>query len=120
MSGASSRRKGAEGERQALKALGDELGISLQRNLLQTREGGGDCLEIRGWVVEIKRCERLCIPAWWRQARAQAEGKGEPMLLYRKNRQPWTALIHTRDGLYRSGTIQDAASAIREKWMAWP
>jgi hypothetical protein len=92
----------------------------LKRNLLQTREGGGDCLEIRGFVVEVKRCERLCIPAWWRQACAQAAGKGEPMLLLRQNRKPWRALIHTRAGLYREGTIDDAAGAIRDKWLAWP
>lgn len=32
------RRKGAVAEREILRLLGDELGISLQRNLQQTRE----------------------------------------------------------------------------------
>ncbi len=42
------------------------------------------------------------------------------MLLYRRNREKWQAFIHTRDGQYREGTLQDAASAIREKWLYWP
>ena len=108
------------GEREALALLGDELGIALQRNLEQTRESGGDCVHIKGWILEIKRCEKLCIPAWWRQAVRQAEGKGEPMLLYRQSRKPWTALIHTANGAYRTATIQEAAGAIREKWLRWP
>ena len=42
------------------------------------------------------------------------------MLLYRRSREPWQAFIHVGDGKYREGTLQDAASAIREKWLAWP
>lgn len=116
MSGASSRTKGAVGERELLKLLGEELGIELKRNLLQTRESGADCVEIRGFILEIKRCETLCLPKWWRQAMSQAEGKGEPMLAFRQSRKPWRFLIHTRDGLHREGTLIQAAEAIREKW----
>ena len=116
-----SRSKGQRGEREALKLLGDELGEILQRNITQTREGGADCLQVRGWAIEIKRCERLSRPAWWRQACKQAEKEGvEPMLLYRRSREPWTAWIHTKDKQWKEGTIQDAANAIREKWLMWP
>lgn len=119
--GASQRRKGAAGEREALKALGDELGQTLTRNLEQTREGGGDCLQVKGWAIEIKRQERLSRPAWWRQACEQAKRVGaEPMLLYRRNREPWTAWIHAGEGKWREGTIIDAAQAIREKLYLWP
>src|SRR4051812_39388897 len=118
MSGKRSRNKGASGERELLKLLGDELGQSLNRNLTQTREGGGDCLEVRGWVIEVKRQEKLSRPTWWAQALRQAVGKGEPMLCYRRNREPWTCWIHTREGNYREGTVMDAANAIREKWAA--
>jgi len=115
------RRKGAAAEREALRLLGDELGQSLTRNLQQTREGGADCLAVRGWAIEIKRQEALSRPAWWRQACEQAARIGaEPMLLYRRNREAWTAWIHTRDGKWREGTLVDAAGAIREKWAAWP
>ena len=114
--GKASRTKGANGEREALKLLGEELGVMLTRNLQQTREGGGDCLCINGFAIEIKRQERLARPSWWRQACEQAKRIGaEPMLLYRRSREPWTAFIHTIDGKYREGTLQDAACAIREK-----
>ncbi len=119
--GAMSRTKGAQAEREALKLLGAELGTSLERNITQTRCGGADCLGVKGFAVEIKRQERLSRPTWWKQAVRQAAALGvEPMLLYRRSREPWTAWIHTRDGGYREGTLIDAASAIREKWSAWP
>ena len=117
---ASQRNKGAAAEREVLKLLGDELGQQLQRNLQQTRSGGGDCLDVWGYVIEVKRQEALSRPAWWRQACKQAEGIGEPMLLYRRNREPWHALIHTRNGGYRHGTFADAVEAIREKWSKRP
>ncbi len=121
MSGKRSRNKGQVGEREALKLLGEELGQLLHRNLVQTREGGGDCLEVKGWCIEIKRQERLNRKAWWRQAVEQARRAGsEPMLLYRRNREPWRAFIHTTGDEYREGTMQDAAQAIREKLYMWP
>ncbi len=115
MSGRSSRNKGQVGERELLKLLGEELGIELRRNLLQTRESGADCLGIRGFAVEVKRCERLCLPAWWRQAVKQGEmHNAEPMLAFRQNRQPWRFLIKTLDG-YRETALIGAAEHIREK-----
>lgn len=115
------RRKGAAAEREVLKLLGAELGQELTRNLEQTREGGADCLAVWGWAIEIKRQESLSRPAWWRQAVRQAQQVGaEPMLLYRRNREPWRAWIHTHDGKWREGSLIDAANAIREKWMRRP
>jgi Holliday junction resolvase len=119
--GKSQRNKGAAAEREVLKLLGDELGIALKRNLAQTREGGGDCLEVKGWAIEVKRQERLSRPAWWKQAVEQAKRVGaQPMLLYRRSREPWKAFIHTCEDKYKEGSIQDAAEAVREKWLAWP
>lgn len=121
MSGRRSRTKGAAGEREAFRALGDELGESLVRNLDQTRSGGADCICVRGYAIEVKRQERLSRPSWWRQAVAQAQALGvEPMVLYRQSRKPWRALIHTRDGQYREGSLIEAAGVIREKWAWWP
>ena len=115
-----SRRKGIVGEREALKELGGELGVLLHRNLTQTRFGGADCTLVKGFAIEIKRKEDLSRGTWWGQAVRQAEAIGgvEPMLLYRRNREPWRAFIHTENGNYREGTMKDAASAIREKWLA--
>lgn len=112
-----SRDKGARGEREFLKALGAELGELLTRNLQQTREGGADCLCVKGWAIEVKRCESLSRPAWWRQAVEQAERRGvEPMLAYRRNREPWRVWVKPGVDI----TVEEAACAIREKWQGWP
>lgn len=116
MNGAGRRLKGAVGEREFLGLMGEELGQALKRNLLQTRESGADCLELRGFAIEVKRCERLCIPAWWRQAVRQAETVSmEPLLAFRQSRKPWRVLIKTLDG-YREVTIIGAAEHVRDKW----
>jgi hypothetical protein len=118
---ASSRRKGQVAERELLALLSDELGERLERNLDQTRCGGADCIQVHGFAIEVKRQERLSRPTWWAQACEQAERLGvEPMLFYRRSREPWQALIHTRDGGYREGTFSEAVAAIRNKWLQWP
>lgn len=120
MSGARSRNKGAAAERELLKLLGEELGVMLQRNIAQTRAGGADCLELKGFAVEIKRQESLSRPKWWAQAVEQGERIGsEPILFYRRNREPWSALVSTLGG-YREVAFVEAVSHIREKWLRWP
>ncbi len=117
MSGRMSRNKGAAGEREFLRLLGAELGEMLTRNLQQTRGGGADCLVVKGWAIEVKRCESLSRPAWWRQAVEQAELEGvQPMLAYRRSREPWRVWIKEGHDI----TVEAAACAIREKLLAWP
>lgn len=120
MSGSRSRTKGAAAERELLRKLGDELGVLLQRNLTQTRGGGADCLCLHGFAIEVKRKERLSRPAWWSQAVEQAQrAGGEPIVFYRRSREPWRALVKTLDS-YRDVTWIEAVCHIREKWVAWP
>jgi hypothetical protein len=115
--GRMSRNKGARGEREFLAMLGAELGEMLTRNLQQTRGGGADCLMVKGWAIEVKRCESLSRPTWWRQAVEQAEREGvQPMLAYRRNKEPWRVWI--KEGCDIS--VEQAACAIREKLMGWP
>lgn len=118
--GAMSRRKGAQGEREFLAALGLELGEALSRNLQQTREGGADCIVVRGWAIEVKRRESLSVPAWWRQTLAQAEqANAAPMLAWRRNREPWAVMwAEGIDAKPRRGCVIEAAGAIRERWAA--
>lgn len=63
------RRKGAQGERDAAEWLQKRLGINLERNLSQTREGGGDLVEYP-WCIEVKRRNgktKLPLNGWWIQ-----------------------------------------------------
>jgi Holliday junction resolvase len=110
------RRKGQAAERELCRLLSDELGFVVQRNVDQARAGGADCVEVQGFAIECKRQERLCLPAWWRQAVKQGEDKQcEPLVFYRQSRQPWQALIRTVDGGYRVASWEAAVLHVREK-----
>lgn len=94
MNGRGSRNKGANAEREIAEIIFYATGVSLERNLEQTRSGGYDLVGIDGLAIEVKRQEKLCLPAWWRQTLSQAEKeKLIPILAYRKNRQPWSFIV---------------------------
>lgn len=89
-----SRDKGQRGERECFTLLSDELGFVVKRNVDQARLGGADCIELPGFAPEVKRREMLAKPSWWRQAvRQGAAMQREPIVFYRRNREPWRALI---------------------------
>lgn len=119
--GRMSREKGRKGEIELCKLLSAELGVTLQRNRDQAANGGADCLQLRGFAIECKRTERLARPTWWAQATEQGQkATAEPLVFYRRSREPWQALIRTADGGYRDATFEQAVYHIREKWSCWP
>jgi hypothetical protein len=62
----------------------------IQRNQNQSAVGGSDLNGVFGLAVEIKRQENVQIEKWWEQCTEQAARNAEhPVLLYRKNHQPW-------------------------------
>lgn len=88
-----SRRKGQSGERECLSLLSDALGFIVKRKIVN-RKDDPDCVEIPGWAVEIKRCERAELKAWWEQAERQAQAIGrKPILFFRASRQPWLVML---------------------------
>lgn len=112
-----SRRKGARAENELCKLLSDELGIEVKRNVDQARNGGADCLELPGFAVEIKRREALSRPAWWAQAVEQGRRVGaEPIVWYRRSREPWRALIVGVNGEpYRDVSWAQSLDYVRDK-----
>ena len=101
---ASSRAKGATGEREFARALEELIGIKLVRNLEQSRRGGHDLIppqdaagpvaEALGRLaVEVKRYASApsgSVSKWWLQAVGQGEAVNLwPALAYRADRQPW-------------------------------
>ena len=124
----SQRNKGSRGELELLSLLGEELGEALQRNLAQTRDSGADCLQVRGWAIEVKRQEKLSRPTWWRQVKKEADKLGvQPMLAYRQNCKPnqtkrdaWRFWLAWPGPEVREMSLVEAAGAIREKWATWP
>ena len=80
-----SRTKGAAAEREVFALISECLGIKVERNLVQTRDGGYDTA-VGGWALEVKRQEILHLPDWWRQCCEQAKNAElKPMLIYRKS-----------------------------------
>jgi len=98
VNGAGRRSKGAAGERELFKLLSNELGISVTRNLEQSRRGGSDTIDVPGWSIECKRQERANLTAWWAQTFEQSKRDGKrPALFYRANRQPWMVMLDMHD-----------------------
>ena len=98
MSGAMSRSKGQRAERDVIKLLqpvvnkawAEVMGDSeeppkLQRNTLQSDEGGFDIVGLHWMALEVKHQEKLQIDKWWEQTVRQAKGKAEPILMYKQN-----------------------------------
>lgn len=105
MTPAGRRAKGANGEKEVLLILEDELGLKLVRNKQQTARGGRDIAEdvdrMQGPIpfsIEVKRQEAECLPAWWKQTVDQAEAVNRvPVLFYRASRQPWRVAVDPHD-----------------------
>lgn len=91
--------KGKQGEREVVKLLQpvvdevyEEFGLTpirLERNLVQTRNGGYDVIGLDWLALEIKRQETLHVDKWWKQTLSQCGEGQEPVLMYRRNRKPW-------------------------------
>ena len=75
--GKSQRTKGSSGERELFSQLSAELGITINRNLSQTRGGGCD--------------------SWWQQTLDQVADNRKPVLFYRKSRRAWRAMFLLSD-----------------------
>lgn len=111
--GASQRRKGATGERELRNMLADFLGVDVQRNLQQTRDGGHDLLGIGPFALEVKRCEQLNLGTWWAQACDQAEQSGlVPALAYRQSRQPWRFVVPVRSIMGQPGYTYEPRATV--------
>ena len=96
--GISQKRKGKAGEREFAKLLQEHLGVSVVRNLVQSRQGGADLIGLPGWAIEVKRAAMPKIQEWWQQTCSQAEVAGErPVLTYRLDRHSWRIVLALRD-----------------------
>jgi len=93
------KKKGEAGEREAAAYLTKilELDEKAERELGQARKGGADILGIGHFIFEVKRQEKLELRKWWRQvakaARNSENAFAIPVVIYRRNRQPWRILI---------------------------
>ena len=95
MSGAKSRRKGHDFEREFCRWVRDEFGIPFGRNLKQYATAQeGDTDPLAGYLPECKNCARLNIKAWWHQTVVAAKRRDLiPLLIYKVPRKGWRAVM---------------------------
>lgn len=87
--GLKERNKGASGEREVCALLRQWTGDEFDRNLLQTREGGGD-IPFGPLLLEVKRTERVKMPEWQEQAQESAKNANMlPAVVWRRSRAEW-------------------------------
>lgn len=98
MMGASSQRKGADGERE-LAAVLREYGYEVKRGGSLSFGEAPDLAGLPGVHIEVKRVERLNVPEAMKQAIRDAERfkDGVPALFHRRNRQPWLVTLRLED-----------------------
>lgn len=92
MNGRGKRDKGSAGERELAKLLTDQLGFVVKRNLGQSRDGADD-ITIQKFRLEVKRQETLKMDLWSQQVEACAQPGEVPVLVYRRNGQPWRVCL---------------------------
>ena len=85
--GKGAQRKGADGER--------ELAALLSFGTVP------DLIGLSGIHIEVKRVERLNVPAAFRQAQRDSERfrDGAPALFHRRSREPWLVTMELKDWL---------------------
>ncbi len=102
-----SKKKGNAGELEMLRIL-EERGVPCQRNeqgLLAGFRGGflnpdvGFTLGGRAYHGEVKRAERLNVYAAMDQAIGDSGGQAIPIVLHRRNRRGWLAVLTLDDFL---------------------
>lgn len=94
-----SRAKGAAAERE-LAAFLRERGYEARRG--QQFSGGSDSpdvIGIPGWHVECKRTEKGALYDWLDQSIRDAAGMKVPVVMHRKNRREWVAILRLEDFL---------------------
>jgi hypothetical protein len=87
------RNKGKAGESEWINRYQPFFPDQLKRNLLQVREGGADISGCEPFQIEIKRCEKLEHPKWWRQVMAAVSGEEIPVVAFRQNHKEWRYLL---------------------------
>lgn len=95
-----SRQKGAAAEREAAKWL-QERGVSARRGVqYQGGPGSPDVVhDLPNVHLEVKRTERLDLDSAMTQAREEAPPGSTPVVLHRKNRGRWVAILDAEDWL---------------------
>ena len=96
--GKSQRAKGAVYEREIVRVLREVFGDDTERNLSQTRDGGGD-IDLPGYLVECKRRAGIAVYDWLDQASKAAKPDQKPLVIARADRRENIIIMRLDDFL---------------------
>lgn len=98
LSGSSSARKGANGERE-LAAVLREYGYNIERGGSMSFGEVPDLTGLPGVHIECKRVERLNVPEAMKQAQRDSERfkDGAPAVFHRRSRESWLVTMRLAD-----------------------
>lgn len=96
--GKPSRDKGSAGERELAKLIRSH-GFDCERTGRNGRTSEDVTHSIPGIHVECKRDERLSVDAMVRQAERDAADGLVPVVIFRRNRQPWRVVVDANEYL---------------------
>lgn len=105
MSGKRSRNKGANGEREFARLVAAH-GFDCERTGRNGRTAEDVTHSIPGVHLEVKRDERLSVDAMVRQAERDAAEGLEPVVGYRRNRQPWRIVVNADEYLRTKSELE--------------
>lgn len=91
---ASERRKGADFENEICALLRDRLGVTVRRNLAQSRSGAveGTDIVVGDYAIECKRRATIAVYQWLDQARTDA-GEKIPVVIARADGRKPIAIV---------------------------
>lgn len=93
-----SAKKGATAEREVMDYL-NRRGHDVRREGTKTFGRVPDLYNLPGLHLEVKRAERLSLPAWIEQSERDAAAflDGVPVVIFRQSREPWRIVLRLED-----------------------
>ncbi len=90
--------KGAKGENELLE-ISRPVWPQMRRNFMSGAQGGSDFVNTPGYAVECKWHETTRPWEWYEQAKEAASPTDTPVVVFRRSRSPWMALLSYEDFL---------------------
>lgn len=98
--------KGQNGEREVQEILRAHGFHECRRNFASGGQGGNDLIGVPGYGIEIKFQETTKPWEWYEQCKEAASPTETPLVVFRRSRSPWMALLSFEDLL---GIMEAAA-----------
>jgi Holliday junction resolvase len=112
--GAHSRNKGARAEREIARILLEYGYLGAMRGQQRSGLEQADVIGLPGWHIESKRTERVALWAAWAQANRDCPRGSKPLVVTRKNKEPWLAVLTFEAFLDLLARIEDLERAVAD------